>query len=83
LKATAPIFKRTREVQIGYLPEETRKKVEKWKDRILFYCENGKWFLLCWWALDYGKKRLKFSEPINPTDNQSPDLKVPCFLMKE
>tara|TARA_R110002051_G_scaffold1246_1_gene6853 strand:- start:8778 stop:9308 length:531 start_codon:yes stop_codon:yes gene_type:complete len=73
VKATAQIFNDREKFRLSLSPEGTRKKVEKWKTGFYFIAKTaGVPIVLV--AFDYGKKEIKVSDPIMPTDNQEADF---------
>jgi len=73
VKATAQIFNEREKFRLALSPEGTRKKVEKWKTGFYFIAKTANVPIVLV-GFDYGKKEIKISEPINPTDNQIADF---------
>ena len=74
VKATAQLFKERNKFRLALSPEGTRKKVEKWKTGFYFIAKTAQVPIVLV-AFDYGKKEIKISEPIHPTENQEADFK--------
>ncbi|WP_405383147.1 1-acyl-sn-glycerol-3-phosphate acyltransferase [Maribacter sp. LLG6340-A2] len=74
VKAIAQIFKDRDKFRLALSPEGTRKKVEKWKTGFYFIAKavNVPIVLV---AFDYGKKEIRLSKPVYPTNNQDADFK--------
>ena len=75
VKATAQLFKERDKFRLSLSPEGTRKKVEKWKTGFYFIAKSANVPIVLV-AFDYGKKEIKISEPLNPTENQEADFKL-------
>ena len=73
VKATAQIFNEREKFRLALSPEGTRKKVEKWKTGFYFIAKTANVPIVLV-AFDYGKKEVKISEPIKPTENQIADF---------
>jgi 1-acyl-sn-glycerol-3-phosphate acyltransferase len=73
VKATAQIFNEREKFRLALSPEGTRKKVEKWKTGFYFIAKTANVPIVLV-AFDYGKKEIKISEPIKPTENQIADF---------
>ena len=73
MKATAQIFNEREKFRLALSPEGTRKKVEKWKTGFYFIAKTANVPIVLV-AFDYGKKEVKISEPIKPTENQIADF---------
>ncbi|MGB3145735.1 MAG: 1-acyl-sn-glycerol-3-phosphate acyltransferase [Maribacter sp.] len=75
VKATAQLFKERDKFRLSLSPEGTRKKVEKWKTGFYFIAKAANVPIVLV-AFDYGKKEIKISEPLKPTENQEADFKL-------
>ncbi|MDA9089402.1 1-acyl-sn-glycerol-3-phosphate acyltransferase [Maribacter arcticus] len=73
VKATAQIFNEREKFRLALSPEGTRKKVDKWKTGFYFIAKTAN-VPIVMVAFDYGKKEIKISEPIIPTENQIADF---------
>ena len=73
VKATAQIFNERKKFRLSLSPEGTRKKVEKWKTGFYFIAKTANVPIVLV-AFDYGKKEVKISEPVYPTENQEADF---------
>jgi 1-acyl-sn-glycerol-3-phosphate acyltransferase len=73
VKATAQIFNEREKFRLALSPEGTRKKVERWKTGFYFIAKTANVPIVLV-AFDYGKKEIKISEPIKPTENQIADF---------
>ena len=69
------MFKERDKFRLSLSPEGTRKKVEKWKTGFYFIAKAANVPIVLV-AFDYGKKEIKISEPLNPTENQEADFKL-------
>jgi len=73
VKAIAGIFASRDEFRLALSPEGTRKKVSGWKTGFYFIAKAaGVPIVLV--AFDFGKKQVKISEPLYPTDNREADF---------
>jgi len=73
VKATAAIFAEREKFRLTLAPEGTRKKVSKWKTGFYYIAKTANVpIVLC--AFDYGKKQIKFSKPLQTTDNKETDF---------
>ncbi|WP_372973497.1 1-acyl-sn-glycerol-3-phosphate acyltransferase [Muriicola sp.] len=70
---TAEIFKKREVFRLALSPEGTRKKVEKWKTGFYFIAKSAQ-VPIVMVALDYGKKEVKISDPVFPTDHKEEDF---------
>ncbi|SIR00502.1 1-acyl-sn-glycerol-3-phosphate acyltransferase [Maribacter ulvicola] len=74
VKATAEIFSQRKKFRLALSPEGTRKKVEKWKTGFYYIAKTANVPILLV-AFDYGKKEIKLSEPLFPTEDKEADFK--------
>jgi len=74
VKATAEIFNKRKKFRLALSPEGTRKKVEKWKTGFYFIAKTANVPIVLV-AFDYGKKEIKVSEPLMPTEDKDADFK--------
>ncbi|WP_324025965.1 1-acyl-sn-glycerol-3-phosphate acyltransferase [Maribacter sp. BPC-D8] len=74
VKATAEIFSKRKKFRLALSPEGTRKKVEKWKTGFYFIAKTANVPIVLV-AFDYGKKEIKISEPLLPTEDKEADFK--------
>ena len=73
VKAIARIFASREEFRLALSPEGTRKKVSGWKTGF-YYIAKAAGVPIVMVAFDFGKRQVKFSEPIYPTDNREADF---------
>ena len=73
VKATAQIFSERKKFRLALSPEGTRKKVEKWKTGFYFIAKTANVPIVLV-AFDYGKKEIKLSEPLIPTEDKDADF---------
>lgn len=73
--AVVKIFNERDEFRLGLSPEGTRKKVAKWKTGF-YYIAKGANVPIVMATLDFGNKKVKFSEPYYPTSNKDKDFEV-------
>ncbi len=73
--AIANIFNEKEVFRLALSPEGTRKKVEKWKTGF-YYIAKAANVPIILVAFDYGRKQIKFSEPVFPSENIEADFKA-------
>lgn len=66
--AIVNIFSQREKFRLALSPEGTRKKVEKWKTGFYHIAKQAK-VPIVMVAFDYGKKEIKFSKSVLPTEN--------------
>ncbi|MAU70488.1 MAG: acyltransferase [Pseudozobellia sp.] len=71
--ATVKIFKSRSIFRLALSPEGTRKKVDRWKTGFYFIAKAAEVPIVLV-AFDFGKKKVKFSSPLIPTDHKEADL---------
>ncbi|WP_298884019.1 1-acyl-sn-glycerol-3-phosphate acyltransferase [uncultured Polaribacter sp.] len=69
------VFNSKEEFRLGLSPEGTRKKVEKWKTGF-YYIAKGANVPVVMATLDFGKKKVKVSEPYYTTNDKIKDFEV-------
>lgn len=72
--STAKIFSQRKVFRLALSPEGTRKKVTKWKTGFYYIAKEAR-VPIVMVAFDYGKKQIKISDPVFPTDNKETDFK--------
>jgi 1-acyl-sn-glycerol-3-phosphate acyltransferase len=72
--ATVDVFNNNEVFRMGIAPEGTRKKVDKLKSGFYYIALKAKVPIIPV-AFDYGKKEVKFGEPIYPIGNYEDDMK--------
>jgi 1-acyl-sn-glycerol-3-phosphate acyltransferase len=72
--STAKIFAQRKVFRLALSPEGTRKKVTKWKTGFYYIAKEAR-VPIVMVAFDYGKKQIKISGPVFPTDNKETDFK--------
>ncbi len=72
--STAKIFAQRKVFRLALSPEGTRKKVTKWKTGFYYIAKEAR-VPIVMVAFDYGKKQVKISDPVFPTDNKETDFK--------
>ena len=70
---TAKIFREKKVFRLALSPEGTRKKVTQWRTGF-YYIAKEAGVPIVMVAFDYGKKQVKISEPVFPTDNKEKDF---------
>lgn len=71
--AIARLFKEKKEFRLALSPEGTRKKVKDWKTGFYYIALNAEVPIIMI-AFDYGKKKVKVSNPIYPSGNRDLDF---------
>ncbi len=71
--STAKIFTQRKVFRLALSPEGTRKKVTKWKTGFYYIAKEAK-VPIVMVAFDYGKKQVKISDPVFPTDDKEKDF---------
>lgn len=74
VEAISEIFRQKEEFRLALSPEGTRKKVKDWKTGF-YYIAKAADVPLVMMAFDFGKKRVKVSEPLYLTDDKDADFK--------
>lgn len=69
------IFKSRDQFRLALSPEGTRKKVEKWRSGF-YYIAKAAEVPIVMVAFDFGKKEVKISDPVWPTDDKEADFKT-------
>jgi 1-acyl-sn-glycerol-3-phosphate acyltransferase len=72
---TAKIFRERKVFRLALSPEGTRKKVTQWRTGF-YYIAKEAGVPIVMVAFDYGKKQVKISEPVYPTDNKEKDFEL-------
>lgn len=72
--STAKIFQQRQVFRLALSPEGTRKKVINWKTGFYYIAKEAK-VPIVMVAFDYGKKQVRISQPVFPTDNKETDFK--------
>jgi len=72
--STARIFSQRKVFRLALSPEGTRKKVTEWKTGFYYIAKEAK-VPIVMVAFDYGKKQVKISGPVFPTDDKESDFK--------
>ncbi len=72
--STARIFQERDVFRLALSPEGTRKKVTQWKTGFYYIAKAAK-VPIVMVAFDFGKKQVKISDPVMPTDNREEDFK--------
>lgn len=72
--STARIFSQRKVFRLALSPEGTRKKVTEWKTGFYYIAKEAK-VPIVMVAFDYGKKQVKISDPVFPTDDKESDFK--------
>lgn len=73
VSSTVEIFNNREVFRLALSPEGTRKKVDKWKTGFYFIAKQAR-VPVVMVAFDFGKKQVKISEPLLPTDNKEEDF---------
>jgi len=73
VEAIAEIFKGREEFRLAMSPEGTRKKVKDWKTGF-YYIAKAANVPIVMIAFDFGKKRVKVSQPLYTTENRDEDF---------
>ena len=73
--AVVDVFNAKEKFILGLSPEGTRKKVDKWKTGF-YYIAKGANVPIVMATLDFGKKKIKISEPYYTTSNKDKDFEV-------
>jgi len=71
--AIAAIFKTKDKFRLALSPEGTRKKVDEWKTGFYYIAKSAK-VPIVMVAFDFGRKRVKMSEPHFTTDDKDADF---------
>ena len=74
VEAISKLFNESDEFRLTLAPEGTRKKVEKWKTGFYYIAKTANVPIVLV-AFDYGKKEIKLSEPLIPTEDKEADFK--------
>ena len=69
------IFRSRDEFRLALSPEGTRKKVNNWRTGF-YYIAKSAAVPIVMVAFDYGKKEVKISAPVYPTDDREGDFKI-------
>ncbi len=72
--STAKIFAQRQVFRLALSPEGTRKKVTEWKTGFYYIAKEAK-VPIVMVAFDFGKKEVKISDPVMPTDNKEEDFR--------
>ena len=75
VEACADLIKNSHKIHLTLAPEGTRKKVAKWKTGFYYIAKTAEVPIVLV-AFDYGKKEVKISEPLFPTDDKDADFKT-------
>lgn len=79
VEAIAGIFDQKEDFRLALSPEGTRKKVAEWKTGF-YYIAKAANVPIVMVAFDYGRKSVKISRPLYPTDDKENDfLKIKEF----
>ncbi len=73
VRAIAALFRERTEFRLGLSPEGTRKPVPAWRTGF-YYIAMEAGVPIVFAALDYGKKKVRLSEPFYPTGQYAEDL---------
>ncbi|MBT8280752.1 MAG: 1-acyl-sn-glycerol-3-phosphate acyltransferase [Muriicola sp.] len=73
--STVEIFEQKEVFRLALSPEGTRKKVEKWKTGFYYIARQAE-VPVVMVALDFGKKQVKISQPVFPTNNKDADFEM-------
>lgn len=73
VEAIANIFRRKKELRLAMSPEGTRKKVNEWKTGFYYIAKSAN-VPIVMIAFDFGKKRVKVSEPLYVTGDREQDF---------
>lgn len=73
VSAIVTIFNQRKKFRLTLAPEGTRKKVTTWRTGFYFIAKAAKVPIVLV-AFDFGKKQVKVSEPLHPTENMEEDL---------
>lgn len=73
VEAISEIFKGREEFRLAMSPEGTRKKVKDWKTGF-YYIAKAANVPIVMIAFDFGKKRVKISQPLYTTENRDDDF---------
>lgn len=73
VSATAAVFKERKKFRLTLAPEGTRKKVAKWKTGFYYIAKTAEVPIVLI-AFDFGKKQIKVSEPMHPSDDMKTDF---------
>lgn len=74
VEAIADVFKGKEEFRLALSPEGTRKKVKDWKTGF-YYIAKSAGVPIVMIAFDFGRKRVKVSEPLYISDDMEADFK--------
>jgi len=69
------IFNSREEFRLSLSPEGTRKKVDKWRSGFYYIAKAAK-VPIVMVAFDFGKKEVKISDPIWPTNDKEADFRT-------
>jgi 1-acyl-sn-glycerol-3-phosphate acyltransferase len=72
VEAVADLFREREEFRLALAPEGTRKKVDSWKTGF-YYIAIAAEVPIILVAFDYGKKTVRFSQPMTPTGDYEAD----------
>ena len=75
VEAVANLFREREVFRLALAPEGTRKKVETWKTGFYYIAVAAKVPIILV-AFDYGKKTVRFSEPLYPSGDYDADLPI-------
>lgn len=73
--ATAQIFRERTIFRLALSPEGTRKKVAQWKTGFYYIAKKAN-VPIVMVAFDFGKKQIKISDTVYPTENKEEDFKA-------
>lgn len=74
VEAIAEIFRQKEEFRLALSPEGTRKKVKDWKTGFYYIAKSAEVPLIMI-AFDFGKKKVKVSDPLYITDDKEADFR--------
>ena len=74
VRAVAKIFSERKTFRLALSPEGTRKKVATWKTGF-YYIAIAAHVPIVMVAFDFGKKKVKISEPVSPSGDREADFK--------
>lgn len=73
VEAIANIFRNKEELRLAMSPEGTRKKVKDWKTGFYYIAKSAD-VPIVMIAFDFGRKRVKISQPLYTTDDKDADF---------
>lgn len=73
VEAIAGLFRKKQEFRLAIAPEGTRKKVKDWKTGF-YYIAKAANVPIVMVAFDFGKKNVRISEPLFPTEDREGDF---------